>query len=28
LILNDNSMIPVSTRKRPEVMKMLEGLWE
>lgn len=26
LILNDNSMIPVSTRKRPEVMKMLEGL--
>lgn len=26
LMLNDNTMIPVSTRKRPEVMKMLEEL--
>lgn len=26
LIMNDGSMIPVSTRKRPEVMKMLEKL--
>jgi two-component system LytT family response regulator len=26
LIMNDGSMIPVSTRKRPEVMKMLEEL--
>lgn len=26
LVMNDNSMIPVSVRKRPEVMKMLDGL--
>lgn len=26
LILNDGSLVPVSTRKRPEVMKMLEEL--
>jgi len=26
LLMSDGSMIPVSTRKRPEVMKMLEGL--
>lgn len=26
LIMNDGSSIPVSTRKRPEVMKMLDGL--
>jgi len=26
LIMNDGSNVPVSTRKRPEVMKMLEEL--
>jgi two-component system LytT family response regulator len=26
LIMTDGSMIPVSTRKRPEVMKMLEKI--
>lgn len=26
LMMNDNSMVPVSTRKRPEVMRMLEEL--